>query len=181
MAQADERPLRGDRENRADDAATVLRWLIGQDDHVPVRGENRGKLVGGFGDIVRSREQIAVVIAAPVEAEQRAEADGAEAGPRELQLAQQDAAYCDGVIATLTWVLGERSDAPITGTRSSPLTTRDLKQERLHAEDIINQAARPWTADSFPSPRYGEAVKLTITWLLGESIAVPSDLIGERP
>ena len=32
---ADERRLRGERENRADSAATILRWLIGADDHVP--------------------------------------------------------------------------------------------------------------------------------------------------
>jgi hypothetical protein len=46
---ADEKRLRGDRENRADAAATILRWLIGDDDRVPVRGENPGELVGGFG------------------------------------------------------------------------------------------------------------------------------------
>ena len=58
---ADERRLRGDRENRADAAAIILRWLIGADDHVPVRCENPGELVGGFGDVIRSREQIAEI------------------------------------------------------------------------------------------------------------------------
>lgn len=53
----------GARENRADAAATVLRWLIGDDDRVPVRCENPGELVGGFGDVVHSREQIAAVLA----------------------------------------------------------------------------------------------------------------------
>jgi len=56
---ADERLFRGDQENRADAAAIILRWLIGDDDHVPIRAENPGELVGGFGDVVRSPEQIA--------------------------------------------------------------------------------------------------------------------------
>ena len=63
IAVADERRLRGERENRADAAATILRWLIGTDDHVPVRCANPGELVGGFGDVVRSREQIAEMAA----------------------------------------------------------------------------------------------------------------------
>ncbi len=37
----------------------ILRWLIGDDDHVPIEAENPGELVGGFGDVVRSPEQIA--------------------------------------------------------------------------------------------------------------------------
>jgi hypothetical protein len=52
IAAADERRLRGDRENRADAAASILRWLIGADDHIPVRCENPGELVGGFGGVV---------------------------------------------------------------------------------------------------------------------------------
>jgi hypothetical protein len=34
---ADGRRLRGDRKNRADAVALILCWLIGADDHVPVR------------------------------------------------------------------------------------------------------------------------------------------------
>src|ERR1017187_2356534 len=59
IREANERCLRGDVEGRADAAATILRWLIGDDDHVPVAGENTGELVGGFGDAVRSQHQIA--------------------------------------------------------------------------------------------------------------------------
>jgi hypothetical protein len=64
---ADERRLRGGRKNRADAAATVLRWLIGDDDHVPVRGNDRGELVGGFGHVVRSPAQIADILAVAAE------------------------------------------------------------------------------------------------------------------
>jgi hypothetical protein len=47
IAVADERRLRGDREDRADAAAIVLPWLIGDDDGVPVLAGSPGELVGG--------------------------------------------------------------------------------------------------------------------------------------
>ena len=146
IAEADERRLRGDRDNRADGAASVLRWLIGADDRVPVRGQNRGELVGGFGDVVRSPDQIALVLD---QARQR----------RRVQ--PQAADYLDGVIATLEWVLGRRPHAPISGQRSWPVTTRHLKHERLHAED------RPGRANN--------GVTLSITWLLGETTIQPTE------
>lgn len=49
---------------------------------------------------------------------------------------QQEAAYLDGVAATLAWVIGARSEAPIT-RGCLPVTTKDLKAERIHAEDVI--------------------------------------------
>ena len=77
---ADERRLRGDQDNRADAAAIILRWLIGDDDHVPVEAENPGELVGGFGDVVRSPEQIAGILA--LAAEGAAASRGPGPGPR---------------------------------------------------------------------------------------------------
>jgi hypothetical protein len=44
-------------------AATILRWLIGGNDHVPARGENLGELVGGFGDVARSPGEIVAILA----------------------------------------------------------------------------------------------------------------------
>jgi hypothetical protein len=76
ITEADERRFRGDHENRADSAATILRWLIGDDDQVPVRGENRGELAGGFGDVVRSATQIASILALARDRQQRAGATG---------------------------------------------------------------------------------------------------------
>ena len=180
---ADEKRLRGDRENRADAAATVLRWLIGEDDSVPVRGENRGELVGGFGDVVRSPEQVAGVLALAAEGRRQAVAEGGDvdAGPDDRQFARQDADYLDGVVGTLAWVLGQRSEAPITRVRSRELTTADLKSERVHAEDAIEQARNPWIADRLPSAWYGEGVKYSIAWLLGDSIAPPVDPTGRGP
>lgn len=172
---ADERRLRGDCENRADAAATILRWLIGNDDHVPVRGDNLGELVGGFGDVVRSRQQITDVLAVAVQGQRRAAAmaRNIDAAPPTRQFAKQDADYLDGVAATLAWVLGERAEAPITARPSGDLTNRDLKIERVYAEDIINQARSPGLIGQPPSPEYGEGVKLTITWLLGDSTTRP--------
>jgi hypothetical protein len=180
IAAADERRLRGDRENRADAAATVLRWLIGDDDRVPVRCDNPGELVGGFGDIVRSREQIVAVFALATHAQQRAVASGRDlnADADDRWLAQQDADYLDGVAATLAWALGEQPEAPITRTRSRELTTRALKTERVYAQDVIEQSGRPWITDRLPPPSYGQGVKLTITWLLGDSTALPVDPTG---
>jgi len=176
IAAADERRERGDCENRTAAAATILRWLIGAADHVPVRCENPGELVGGFGDVIRSRQQIADVLVVATEGQQQAAAIArnidAESDTR--RFAQQDADYLEGVIAALGWLLGERAEAPITRRQSNELITRDLKSERVHAKDVVEQARNPGMADRLPSTWYGEGVKLTITWLLGDSTTPPS-------
>lgn len=171
---ADERRLRGDRQDRADAAAGILRWLIGEDDHVPVRCDNPGELVGGFGDVVRSREEIGGIITTAAKARRRATAGSLDSGaaPDHRRQTMQDADYFEGVATTLSWVVGERAEAPIT-RRKSELTTRDIKAERLHAQDIIDRAAFPSLANRAPSPWYGEGVKSTITWLLGDSTTSP--------
>lgn len=181
IAEADERRLRGAREGRADAAATILRWLIGDDDHVPVRAENPGELVGGFGPIVRSREQIADALAVAADRRSSAVAQmrNLDVSPDDRLHTQQTADYLDGVIATLNWVLG-KGDAPITHTPGREVSSRDLKTERLHAEDSADQAQYPWVTDRLPPPAYGEAVEATSTWLLGESIVWPVDLHGSR-
>jgi hypothetical protein len=182
---ADDGRLRDDQENRDDAAAaTVLRWLIGDDDHVPVRGGGQGEVVGGFGDIVHSPEQIAGVLAVAAEGQRQAAALSRDlsSGPDDRRFARQDADYLDGVLATLRWVLGELLVPPIT-RRAGPgeLTARDLKTERVHADDVIEQARYPWMADRLPPPWYGEGVKFSITWLLGDSIAPPVDRGGCGP
>lgn len=174
---ADERRDRGDRENRADGAAKVLRWLIGDDDHIPVQGKDLAALVGGFGDVVRSREQIAGVLALAANGQRRAEAliSDVNSDPDDRRFARRDVDYLDGVAATLGWVLGKRARAPISPSRSGELTTGDLKRERVHAEDAIEHDTHPWMVDRVPPPWYGEGVKASITWLLGDSTAKPVD------
>lgn len=175
ITEADARRDRDDQQGRADAAATILRWLIGADDHLPVRGSNPGELVGGVGDVVRSREQIAEVMAVATSARTRAAvaSHDLDATSAARQAAEQEADYQDGVIATLTWAIGESAEAPVSRTRRGELTSRDLKTERLHAQDAADRAGYPWMADRLPPPSYGEAVKVTITWLLGESILSP--------
>jgi hypothetical protein len=130
-----------------------------------------------------SRQAIAAILALAAQGQQRAAAHGSDAdadlGSR--RLAQQDADYLAGVAATLAWVLGERLEAPITRSRPLELTTRDLKSERVHAEDVIEQARNPGMIGQLPPPWYGEGVKLTITWLLGDSMAAPVDPAGRGP
>jgi hypothetical protein len=175
---ADMRRLSRDQENHA--AATILRWLIGDDDHVPIRAENPGELVGGFGDVVRPPEQIAGTLALAADGLRQAAAKGQDldAGADARAFARQDAAYLSGVMATLAWVLGERSDSPITSAHSRGLTTKALKMERVHAEDVIEQPRYPWITDRLPPLWYGEGVKFTITWLLGDWTAPPVDPAG---
>ena len=180
---ADERRLRGDQENRADAAAIILRWLIGDDDQVPVSGDNPGQLVGGFGDVVRSPEQMAGTLALAADGLRRAAAQSRDldAGADARAFARQDAEYLEGVMATLAWTLGERVESPVTRARSGELTTRALKMERVHAEDVIEQSRYPWMADRLPPLWYGEGVKLTITWLLGDWTTPPVDPAGRGP
>jgi hypothetical protein len=64
---AEGRRLRDEQHDRADAAATILRWLIGDDDHVPVRTDSPGELVGGFGHIVRSPAQLTATLSLAAE------------------------------------------------------------------------------------------------------------------
>jgi hypothetical protein len=91
---ADERRWRGDQNNRADAAAIILRWLIGDDDQVPVSSSNPGQLVGGFGDVVRLPEQIAGTSALAAEGLRRAAAEGRnlDAGADTRAFARQEPA-----------------------------------------------------------------------------------------
>ena len=137
---AAERRLRGDRENRADGAATVLRWLIGDDDRVPVRGPDCGELVGGSGDIIRSPGEISEILAVSV------------ARRADVQLDETD--YLKGVIATLRWLVHPDA-APISRLRPTPVTVRDLKAERVHAMDAIEQQVHKGVDDLLLPRVYG--------------------------
>ena len=167
IAVADERRLRGDKENRADGAASVLRWLIGEDDHVPVRGPNRGELVGGFGDIVRSPDQIKELVTTLTARQDPPSACGIEA-----QL--NDADYLNGVTATLHWVGHNHATAPISGLRTIRVTTCDLKAERVLAEDVIEQPGHQGAGDLL-ARAYGVGVLSAINWLLGDSTTLSGE------
>jgi hypothetical protein len=177
IAEADQRAFRSDQDNRADTAAEILRWLIGGDDGVPIEVTNPGELVGGFGDVVRSREHLACVLALATERQREAvlRTRDLDTSPAVRQAVQEEADYCAGVIATLTWVLGHRPHAPISQETVDGSASRVLKRERLHAQDIMEQVRYPWLSDRLPSRAYGEGVKITITWLLGNLTTQPLD------
>lgn len=171
ITEAEQRRLRGTREWRADAAATVLRWLIGVDDHVPVRDTNPGELVGGFGHIVRSPEQIAEVVDYAAQAQRVVAAASTDAGLDAVarHSASQRMRYLDGVTAACGWALGDRAEAPITRAENRGATSKALKRERLHAEDVIEHGGDGEAVDHW----YAEGVKSTISWLLGDSTSVP--------
>ena len=173
IAVADERRLRGERENRADSAATILRWLIGADDHVPVRCENPGELVGGFGDVVRSRNQIVdmTLLAAQARRDALVPNSNSKSSSDSPECARDSADYLGGVMATLAWVCGDLVEAPITQLEAMELTAKVLKRERVHAEDLIEHDADRWTVQADRS--YGEGIKAAVNWLLGDTTAQP--------
>ena len=171
--------MRGDSENRADAAATILRWLIG-DDRVPVHTENPAELVDGFGDVVRSQDQIAAILVLA-----SAGHEGATTSGRDVNADRTPGGALSRTATTSTgWrrrlpgssASGPR--APITHSRPRELTTRDLKAERVHAEEVIEQARNTGMIGRLPPPSFGEGVKLTITWLLGASTTPPVDRAG---
>jgi hypothetical protein len=145
----------------------VLRWLTGDDDHPPVTGPGRGELVGGFGDVVRSPDQIAGLITKLTDFRRPAD-DIRSAG--EVRRAD----YRAGVIATANWILHRHTAAPLTGSRSTELTTHDLKIERLHARDQAEQAEHLAHGGLQRSKDYASGVISTINWLLGDSTPLAS-------
>lgn len=175
IAIADGRRLRDEEHDRADAAATILRWLIGDDDHVPVRTDSPGELVGGFGHVVRSQAQITATLSLAAQTQQRAAAQDRDldSDPNGRRLARGEVDYLGGVAATLQWILGEQTEAPISHQQARDLTTRELKRERVRADDVIEQARYPWMADQLSAPCYGEGVKHTISWLLGDTTTPP--------
>lgn len=164
-------------EGQADIAATILGWLIGADDHLPIRDQNRGDLVGGTAGVIRSASQTTdladLAHEAQLQAAERSRDLDADADSR--LSGQQDADYLAGVIATLAWATGQRSETPVSQRQCADLSTRTLKTERLRARDVIDQAASPWVADRLPPGSYGEGVRRTIDWLLGDATAWPAD------
>jgi hypothetical protein len=172
IAAADERRLRGSQEDRADGAAIILAWLVGADDHVPVRCASPGELVGGFDDVVRSHRQLADIAALAAQAHRVATAKSRDikSHPGERERAGQEMDYLNGAMATLAWASGERTAAPISHGQHPDGMAKALKRERIYAEDAIEQAGDQRVSGSLPSRWYGEGVKSTIAWLLGDTI-----------
>jgi hypothetical protein len=175
LAAADGHSLRDDPDGGVGDAAVILRWLIGADDHLPIPDKNRGDLVGGLGGVIRPMHQLAALLADTRGRHEMVfrQSRNLNASTESRLSAQQDADYFDGVTVTLAWVLSQPYETPVTRQRSADLTSRALKTERLHARDVIEQGDMPWLAGRVAPGWYGEGVKRTIDWLLGDTTSHP--------
>jgi hypothetical protein len=157
--------------DRARYVMKVLEWLIGADDVPPVytAGTEPGDLVGGRGPVVRPYTQLRQM--AQLARDQLAAGDtaGWGSGP----------GWHEGVIATLSWVLGGRADPPMThpgGTACSHPPSdglpgpAEMRRERGAAEEHI-QALGYRHGDI--APGYADAVACTLRWLWGQTTTPP--------
>jgi len=148
----------------------VLEWLTGADDRPPAccPGTEPGDLVGGRGLIVRPGLEIRRMIAAA--GGKLAAGEGSHGLGGDWHL---------GVIATLTWVEGDRAVPPMAhgGTvacmhpdsagRPGP---REIWRERTAAEQHIAPLGYKHGDIAF---HYADAVAFTLRWLYGETITPP--------
>lgn len=168
---------------------TVLAWLVGSADEIPVDDDNRGRLIGARGDYARTDDDIRRVVDHAL--------IGLKAGDLPEQMSPSDAkhpwrsdsgwmnaAWLRGVRDTLTWVLGECPTSPLCQRSVGLPTTYDLTYEQAAADPIVMQGrpgGLPVSPATCPAPQYGEGVQATISWLRGETTAPPVDNNGHGP
>ena len=156
---------------RARNVLEILEWLTGASDLPPTytHGTEPGDLTGGRGPVVRPYTQLRQM--AQLARDQLAAGDttGWGSGP----------GWHEGVIATLSWVLGGRADPPMThpgGTVCSHPPSdglpgpAEMRRERGAAEEHI-QALGYRHGDI--APGYADAVACTLRWLWGQTTTPP--------
>lgn len=157
--------------DRARDVLKILEWLTGADDVPPTytRGTQPGDLVGGRGPVVRSYTQVRTMAARAREQLAAGDTTGWGSGP----------GWHEGVIATLSWVLGGRADPPMAhpgGTACSHPPSdglpgpAEMRRERGAAEEHI-QVLGYRHGDIVPG--YADAVACTLRWLWGQTTTPP--------
>jgi hypothetical protein len=173
--------------DRVGQAVFVLRWLVGASDEIPLMQDDRGRFVGARDDYART------------DAEIRQVRDWAELGLREggdlpdpmdpedamrpwsWDAGWMNAAWLRGVRDFLTWVVGERPDAPLSGRVERLPSLTVAAWEDSYAEEVLLQG-RPGGHSVLPArlppPQYGEAVQECIQWLEGRSVRPPADRHG---
>jgi hypothetical protein len=160
---------------------SILGWLAGRSDEIPVDDENRGRLIGARGGYARTDDDIRRVcdyallglkagdlpdVMSPAEARH----------PWRWGAAWVNAAWLRGVRDLLAWVLGERDAAPLCGRAGGLPTTYDLTYEQAAAGPVVMQGRPggiPVDPAAYPPPQYGEAIQAAIAWLRGETTAAP--------
>jgi hypothetical protein len=171
------------------EARHILRWLAGETDEIPVDDESRGRFIGARDDYARTDDQIRAIRDRARDSLKAHDLpkimDPADAlNPWRWDATWMNAAWLRGVRDLLDWILGGRPLSPL-GQRVVGLpTARDLDQEDLDADDVVNQG-RPGStvADpaAYPPPQYGEAIHATIHWLRGDATISPVDQTGNSP
>jgi len=171
------------------EARHILRWLTGETDEIPVDDENRGRFIGARDDYARTDDQIRAIrdrARDSLKARDLPEPmDSADAlNPWRWDATWMNAAWLRGVRDLLDWVLGDRSVSPLGQRVAGPPTARDLDQEDLDADDVVNQGRPGGTVvdpAAYPPPQYGEAIHATIHWLCGDATISPVDQTGSSP
>lgn len=167
-------------------ARCVLLWLSGERDTIPLRDDDRGRFIGARGDYART------------EAEIRQVRDWARSGlarydlpdlidpanalrPWRWRAGWMNAAWLRGVRDYLTWVLGERPDAPLSDRIIHKPSLDEALGDCGWATDVAIQGrpdGQPVQPGRYPPPMYGEAVQESADWLKGEVTKPPADQHG---
>jgi hypothetical protein len=171
------------------EARHILRWLIAENDEIPLDDENRGRFIGARDDYARTDAQI------------RAVRDHARRGleisdlpdpmdptdtlhPWRWPATWMHAAWLHGVRDLLDWVLGDLVTSPLGQQAVGLPTAHDLEYEDLQADDVASQG-RPGGVivdpAAYPPPQYAEAIQASIRWLRGEATISPVELAEYGP
>jgi hypothetical protein len=161
---------------------SVLAWLAGVSDEIPVDTDNRGRFIGARGDYARTDADIRAVhehalrgLAVCDLPEPLSAADARH--PWRWDPAWMTAAWLRGVRDLLGWVLGDLPAAPLCQRSGGRPTTYELTYEDAAAGEVVMQGrpgGRPVDPGSYPPPQYGEGVQAAIRWLRGTATTPPA-------
>jgi hypothetical protein len=170
-------------------ARSILAWLAGGSDEVPLDDDDRGRFVGARGGYARTDDDIRTVCDRAVL--------GLKAGdlpevmspsdarhPWRWDAAWMNAAWLRGVRDLLAWVLGERDASPLCARAVGLPTSYDLSHEEAAAGPVVMQGRPGGTRVEparYPPPQYGEGIQAAISWLRGQSTTAPVGAGGRSP
>jgi hypothetical protein len=168
------------------EARSVLAWLIGDSDQIPVDDENRGRFIGARSDFARTDAYIREVRDRALTGlkvcdlpEPLARDDARR--PWRWRAEWMNAAWLRGVGDLLDWVLGDRIASPLCGRSVGLPASHDLTYEEGAAEEVAMQGHSggvPVDPGIHPPPQYGEGIQAAIRWLRGEVTKPPVDNSG---